>query len=258
MQSRMSPIGGMPSSRRSLPDEPPSSATVTTAVRDLAGNLEIRDSANADNKVIISAASASNIESIVDANINLHIDTPKGKVATPIVEIKNMNSFRNVQRAIDHEIKRQIDLLESGQPVQVETRSYDAVKDVTFSLRSKESANDYRYFPEPDLPPLEIPGDWLESIRGSVPEMPWARAARFQSEFGLTGEHADQLTASREIADYYEDLVSSGTEPSEDDIVAHCRRELAAYKVPKQVRFLEALPKSTVGKILRRDLRTLA
>ena len=82
-------------------------------------------------------------------------------------------------------------------------------------MRSKEESHDYRYFPDPDLPPVDIPTDWLESIREELPEMPWARQARFRESFALSEEHASQLTASREIADYYEEVVSAGGQPSD-------------------------------------------
>jgi aspartyl-tRNA(Asn)/glutamyl-tRNA(Gln) amidotransferase subunit B len=122
------------------------------------------------------------------------------------VEVKNMNSFRNVQRAIDHEIKRQIDVIGTGRAVDVETRSFDAVKGTTFSLRSKESANDYRYFPEPDLQPVFINQEYIEKVRSNMPVLPDALMKKFTSEYQLSAYDAEQIIDSREMAMYYSEL----------------------------------------------------
>ena len=119
-------------------------------------------------------------------------------------ELKNINSFRFLERAINFEVERQIDVIESGGEVVQETRLYDADKDETRSMRSKEEANDYRYFPDPDLLPVEISDAVIESVKDSLPEMPDVRRDRFESEFGLTRQDAESLTASREMADYFE------------------------------------------------------
>jgi len=123
-------------------------------------------------------------------------------------EIKNVNSFRYVEKAINYEALRQIEVLESGGVIVQETRLYDAQKDETRSMRSKEDANDYRYFPDPDLLPVSIGSDWIEQIRASLPELPDAKAARFQHEFELSAYDAGVLTASRELASFYEDVVT--------------------------------------------------
>ena len=123
------------------------------------------------------------------------------------VEVKNMNSFRNVQRAIDFEIKRQIDLIESGEPIAGETRSYDAVKDVTFSLRSKESANDYRYFPEPDLQPVFISQEYIGKVRSAMPTLPDALFETYTRTFKLSEYDALQIIESKEVALYFDELV---------------------------------------------------
>ncbi|MBL7901646.1 MAG: Asp-tRNA(Asn)/Glu-tRNA(Gln) amidotransferase subunit GatB [Bacteroidia bacterium] len=123
------------------------------------------------------------------------------------VEVKNMNSFRNVQRAIDFEIKRQIDLLEAGEEIAGETRSYDAVKDLTFSLRSKESANDYRYFPEPDLQPIFIRQDYINKIKADLPELPSELFRRFTEEYKLSEYDAYQITETKELATYFQELI---------------------------------------------------
>ncbi|MTW19530.1 Asp-tRNA(Asn)/Glu-tRNA(Gln) amidotransferase subunit GatB [Allochromatium palmeri] len=119
-------------------------------------------------------------------------------------EIKNVNSFRFLEKAIAFEVERQIDLIEGGGTVVQETRLYDAVKDETRSMRTKEEANDYRYFPDPDLLPLEIDAAFLAEATADLPELPDAKRARFQSEYGLSEYDANLLTASRELADYYE------------------------------------------------------
>jgi aspartyl-tRNA(Asn)/glutamyl-tRNA(Gln) amidotransferase subunit B len=129
-------------------------------------------------------------------------------------EIKNLNSFRFVEKAINFEVARQIDLLESGGKVVQETRLYDPDKGETRSMRSKEEANDYRYFPDPDLLPLELTEDLIAGIRASLPELPDAKAARFSSQYGLSVYDAGVLTASRELAAYYEEVVALlSTEP---------------------------------------------
>ncbi len=137
-----------------------------------------------------------------DVNVSIR---PKGdeKLYTR-VEIKNINSFRFVERAIDFEIERQIDLLESGGTVVQETRLYDAAKGETRSMRSKEEAMDYRYFPDPDLLPLKLNDEWLEEVRATLPELPDAKRERFMFEYGLSAYDATVLTASRELADFYE------------------------------------------------------
>jgi aspartyl-tRNA(Asn)/glutamyl-tRNA(Gln) amidotransferase subunit B len=162
-----------------------------------------------------------------DANISVRIKGAPdfGKK----VEVKNMNSFRNVQRAIDFEIKRQIDLIEAGQPIAVETRSFDAegrarvdehtglpvidettglpVKDLTFSLRSKENANDYRYFPEPDLQPVFVTQEYIESIRAVMPTLPNELFEKYTREYKLSEYDALQLIELKEVAVYYNELV---------------------------------------------------
>ena len=119
-------------------------------------------------------------------------------------EIKNLNSFRFVEKAINYEVARQIDLIESGGKVKQETRLYDPDKGETRSMRSKEEANDYRYFPDPDLLPVELDDEFIESVRSTLPELPDQKAVRFAGEYGLSVYDAGVLTASRELADYYE------------------------------------------------------
>ena len=128
-------------------------------------------------------------------------------------EIKNLNSFRFVEKAINYEIERQIDLLESGGKVVQETRLYDPDKGETRSMRSKEEANDYRYFPDPDLLPLKLDAAFVEEARKTMPELPDEKAARFVSSFGLSAYDAGVLTASRELAAYYEDAAGRCGDP---------------------------------------------
>lgn len=140
-----------------------------------------------------------------DANISVML---KGsKVFGKKVEVKNMNSFRNVQRAIDYEIKRQIDLLEAGQEIAGETRSYDAVKDLTFALRSKENANDYRYFPEPDLQPVFIKQDYIESVQKSMPILPAELFKTYTETYKLSDYDATQIVESKEVALYFNEVM---------------------------------------------------
>jgi aspartyl-tRNA(Asn)/glutamyl-tRNA(Gln) amidotransferase subunit B len=141
-----------------------------------------------------------------DANVSVR---PAGQAEFGTrAEIKNLNSFRFVERAINYEVERQIDLIESGGKVVQETRLYDPDKGETRSMRSKEEANDYRYFPDPDLLPLAIGDDLIESVRATLPELPDEKAARFVRDFGLSEYDAGVLTASREMADYYETVVA--------------------------------------------------
>jgi aspartyl-tRNA(Asn)/glutamyl-tRNA(Gln) amidotransferase subunit B len=128
------------------------------------------------------------------------------------VEIKNMNSFRNVERALEYEIARQIEVLRSGGRLIQETRLWDAERQVTRGMRSKEHAHDYRYFPEPDLLPLHVGAEWVDEVRRTLPELPEARCRRFVTEYGLPAYDAEVLTARKDLADYYEAAV--GTHPN--------------------------------------------
>jgi len=129
-------------------------------------------------------------------------------------EIKNVNSFRFVEKAIEFEIERQIDVLEGGGAVVQETRLYDSDKNQTRSMRGKEEAMDYRYFPDPDLPPLVIDAAFIKNVEITLPELPDAKRARFMQQYGLNAYDAGVLTSSREMADYYEKVAKeSGVEP---------------------------------------------
>ncbi|HQP29680.1 MAG TPA: Asp-tRNA(Asn)/Glu-tRNA(Gln) amidotransferase subunit GatB, partial [Deltaproteobacteria bacterium] len=140
-----------------------------------------------------------------DANVSLK---PRGSsVFGARTEVKNINSFKYVQRALEFEIARQRDILETGGAVAQETRLWDAHEGVTRPMRSKEESHDYRYFPEPDLLPLAIDEAWIEQVRGTLPELPLARRARFMDRYGLNGYDADILTQTRAMADYFEGCV---------------------------------------------------
>jgi aspartyl-tRNA(Asn)/glutamyl-tRNA(Gln) amidotransferase subunit B len=142
-----------------------------------------------------------------DANVSIRAsgDTALGTRA----EIKNINSFRFVEQAINHEVERQIDILEDGGKVVQETRLYDPDKNETRSMRSKEEANDYRYFPDPDLLPVEIGKDEIDAINSQLPELPDARRNRFINKLSLSEYDSDSLTANKEIADFFESTLSA-------------------------------------------------
>ncbi|MBX3025266.1 Asp-tRNA(Asn)/Glu-tRNA(Gln) amidotransferase subunit GatB [bacterium] len=143
-----------------------------------------------------------------DANISVR---PRGTAAFGTkAEVKNMNSFRAVEKAIEHEIERQIDLVRHGEKVVQETRLWDPDREETRSMRSKESAHDYRYFPDPDLLPLEVSRQWIADVQATMPELPDARRARFASAYGLPAYDAEVLTARKDIADYFETAVRAG------------------------------------------------
>jgi len=145
-----------------------------------------------------------------DANVSLR-PAGESKLGTR-AELKNINSFRFVEQAIEYEIERQQEILESGGTVVQETRLFDAARGETRSMRTKEEANDYRYFPCPDLLPLDLPETLVDEARASLPELPDAKRERFMSAFGLKDYDASVLTTSRELADYYERVVATGAD----------------------------------------------
>jgi aspartyl-tRNA(Asn)/glutamyl-tRNA(Gln) amidotransferase subunit B len=146
-----------------------------------------------------------------DANVSVR---PKGaREYGTRCEIKNLNSFRFVERAINHEVERQVELIEHGGKVVQETRLYDPDRDETRSMRSKEEANDYRYFPDPDLLPLVLDDAFVDDVRAGLPELPDAKAARFAREHGLSEYDAGVLTASRELAAYFEEVAAGAGSP---------------------------------------------
>ncbi len=146
-----------------------------------------------------------------DANVSVR---PRGqeKFGTK-AEVKNVNSFRYIRSALEYEIERQVELIESGGRVVQETRLWNAAEGRTFSMRSKEQAHDYRYFPEPDLPPLIVTAEWRAEILKALPELPEARRARFMEEYGLNEQDAQTLTATREFADQFEVAAKAAKSP---------------------------------------------
>ena len=146
-----------------------------------------------------------------DANVSVR---PAGqKEFGTRTEIKNMNSFKFIEKALDYEIKRQIKILNEGGRIVQETRLWDSDRGITESMRSKEEAHDYRYFPDPDLVPVEVNNVWIEQIRTQSVEMPDARRQRFIAQYGLPGQDADLLTSERTIAEWFEQAVKLGGEP---------------------------------------------
>ncbi|MGB5201653.1 MAG: Asp-tRNA(Asn)/Glu-tRNA(Gln) amidotransferase subunit GatB [Sedimenticolaceae bacterium] len=144
----------------------------------------------------------------MDANVSIR---PQGQAELGTrAELKNINSFRFLEKAINYEVERQIEILEDGGRVVQQTRLYDADKDETRSMRSKEEANDYRYFPDPDLLPLQIDAAFIAEVVAEMPELPDARRARFETDYGLSAYDADVLTSSRAQADYFEIATAAG------------------------------------------------
>ncbi len=144
-----------------------------------------------------------------DANVSVRL---KGETKFGAkVEVKNMNSIRNVKRALDHEIIRQIDAIEAGQKISQDTRSFDALNGTTFSMRSKEMANDYRYFPEPDLPPVILDDVYISSVQKAMPELPEQVRKKFMEQFVLSEYDAALLSDDKELTDYFEEIIKHTT-----------------------------------------------
>jgi aspartyl-tRNA(Asn)/glutamyl-tRNA(Gln) amidotransferase subunit B len=150
-------------------------------------------------------------EGSMRCDVNVSVRKPGAPLGTRC-EIKNVNSIRFVQQAIDYEARRQIEIIEDGGTIKQETRLFDSGKGITRSMRSKEHAHDYRYFPDPDLLPLELEPAWVERIKATMPELPDAKKARFMKEWGLSAYDAGVLVGEKENADYYE-TVAKGRDP---------------------------------------------
>ena len=148
-----------------------------------------------------------------DANVSIRL-AGSGELGTK-AEIKNMNSFRSVGRAIESEIDRQIDVVESGGRVVQETRGWDEARGVTISMRSKEQAHDYRYFPDPDLVPMEVSRERVEALRATLPEAPWIRFTRYAAELGLSPTQATQLVDNVPLADFFDRCVTASKNPQQ-------------------------------------------
>ncbi len=190
-----------------------------------------------------------------DANISVR---PVGQKEFGVkTEIKNMNSFRNVERAIEYEIQRQINVLESGGKIVQETLLWDANRNQIVSMRSKEFAHDYRYFPEPDLTPVRVDETWLNEARAALPELPRARRNRFVEQFKLSQQHAEVLTEEKALADYFEAVAQHVKEPqlAANWVMGEVMRvlreqklEIAAFKLAPQA-LAEVLQLLESGKI---------
>ncbi len=149
------------------------------------------------------------------------------------VELKNINSFRFVEKAIEYEIHRQIDCLETGEKINQETRLYDPAKNRTFAMRSKEDAHDYRYFPDPDLLPMVIEESWLTKLKSELPELPLARAQRFQADYQLPVYDSFVLTTEKALADYFEEVAKDANNPkaASNWVMTELLRELNEAKL---------------------------
>jgi aspartyl-tRNA(Asn)/glutamyl-tRNA(Gln) amidotransferase subunit B len=166
-----------------------------------------------------------------DANVSLR--RADGALGTK-VEVKNLNSFKHVARAIEYEIERQAAILDHGGEVVQETRSFDAASGSTATLRGKEEAHDYRYFPDPDLPPVVLTGERVEVLAASLPELPWVRRDRFIAQLGLGPEEASQLTTQPALADYFEAVVAASEKrarPASNWVRTEVLREVHARHV---------------------------
>ncbi len=172
----------------------------------------------------------------VEANISVNMGTK--------VEVKNINSFKAVQGAIEYELKRQEELLESGGAVVQETRGWDDAKSRTFSQRLKENAHDYRYFPEPDLPPLDLAHFDLKQLKLEIPELPLAKRQRFVKQYGLTPEMAELLVLDRRMGEFFEESVSELAADNNANLpektkllVNYLTSDLAGLMIAKEAKF---------------------
>jgi len=182
-------------------------------------------------------------------------------------EIKNVASFSGVVKAIEYEVERQIQIIQSGGKVVQETRGWDPDRGITFSQRHKESAHDYRYFPEPDLVPLAVSEEWIQQVKQTMPELPQTRRKRFQEEYGLSLYDAHVLTSTKIMADYYEKTVQLGADPKQSanwiqvelqSVLAYENRSIENSPVtPEHIAQLISLVKDDVisGKIAKEVLR---
>jgi aspartyl-tRNA(Asn)/glutamyl-tRNA(Gln) amidotransferase subunit B len=146
------------------------------------------------------------------ADVNVSVRKPGAPLATRC-EIKNLNSIRFIGQAIEHEAQRQIDVIEDGGTIEQETRLFDAVEGETRSMRTKEEAHDYRYFPDPDLLPLELTPSFVAELQSSLPELPDEKKARFVRDYALSAYDAGVLVAERETAEYFETMIGAGADP---------------------------------------------
>ena len=154
-------------------------------------------------------------EGSLRCDVNLSVRPMGSQELGTRTEMKNLNSFKAISRAIQYEARRQIELIEEGKRVVQETRRWDENKDATYAMRSKENAQDYRYFPDPDLPPVELSQAYLEGLRAALPELAEAKRARYQGDWGLPAYDAQMITSQKALADFFEALVALGTDPKQ-------------------------------------------
>ncbi|HEY7404619.1 MAG TPA: Asp-tRNA(Asn)/Glu-tRNA(Gln) amidotransferase subunit GatB [Candidatus Angelobacter sp.] len=184
-----------------------------------------------------------------DANVSVR---PKGQAQFGTkTEIKNVNSFRFIREAIEYEIGRQIEMLEAGEKIQQETRLYNSAEGKTYSMRSKEQAHDYRYFPEPDLLPLVVDAHWQARIREKLPELPEARRKRMLADYGITDYDAQVLTVSKSLADQFEEAARAAKNPKR---VANLVQSELAGRLKARGLEIEQSPISMKGVALSADL----
>jgi aspartyl-tRNA(Asn)/glutamyl-tRNA(Gln) amidotransferase subunit B len=165
-------------------------------------------------------------------------------------EVKNLNSFRALERAVEYEINRQIEILNSGRKIVQETVGWDEARQVTFSQRSKEEAHDYRYLPEPDLPPLVLEESWVETVRASLPELPYPRFRRFIKQYGLSEYNADVLTTERATADYFERTIAAASGISPKTIANWITGDLFALLNDAGKTIENTIPPTRLGELL--------
>ena len=154
-------------------------------------------------------------EGSLRCDVNLSVRPAGSEEFGTRTEMKNLNSFKAISRAIAYEARRQIELIEEGKRVVLETRRWDENKDATYAMRSKENAQDYRYFPEPDIPPLELSEEYIDGLRAAQPELAEAKRARYQADWGLPSYDAEMLTSQKALADFFEEVVALGTDPKQ-------------------------------------------
>ena len=154
-------------------------------------------------------------EGSLRCDVNLSVRPAGSTELGTRTEMKNLNSFKAIARAIDYEAKRQIELIEEGKRVVQETRRWDENKDATYAMRSKENAQDYRYFPEPDIPPIELTDEYLDGVRAAQPELAEEKRARYQAEYGLPEYDCKMITSDRVLADLFETLMARGAAPKQ-------------------------------------------
>jgi len=223
---------------------------------DLRSADEARDYAVALRTLLrtIGASEAEMEKGQLRAEPNISLRRPGTEELGVKTELKNINSFRALHRAISFEVTRQTEVLESGGTVVQETRGWSEAEQRTFSQRSKEFAEDYRYFPEPDLPPLEIEASWIEELRRALPELPGARRGRLVSQYGLPAADAVLIAADRDLADLFEAAVAAGAEPK--PVANWIIGDVAPTgKIPTPEHLAELVKLVTAGSITRDQAR---